>query len=849
VTCPDEALLTALARGTLSEERAAALRDHIGDCADCRSAVASVACETEDEGGPRYKLERLVATGGMGEVFLAHDKVLGRDVALKLLREDASGFDAGRLAREARALAKLAHPNVVAVHDQGILDGRPFLAMEFVRGRTLRQWLAEERPPPKRIVAMLVQAGRGLAAAHEVGVVHRDFKPENVLVGDDGRARVTDFGLATRPDAPSAPSLEAASGTPGYIAPEQLAGTADARSDQYAFAVTLYEALHGERPRAGAKPRGPLARALDPDPARRYPRLRDLLDDLERRPRARRAAIVAALLAIAALGAFIFVRRGADLHAPCTSGACRAPLVCRYAEGNLCGAAGDPGACGWPVDGCDANAREVCGCDGTTYRNECDAHQRGVSTAYRGACVACSGPCADVTANGKRTGAFCKAGLCAPRPSACARGGEHVCGRDGAVYENACEARRAGTDVAPGASCAPIEPSAAPATFAEGLAFGAPDEQGVDARPLVQLSEWIAREKLPIFSLLVSRNGVVVYELYTASLTRDHAHYLMGVTATVTAAVVGAAIDRAIFPSIDVSVADAFPREAFPTDADRERVRPVRLRDVLLMSALDAPVPPHDNSPEAAARLHAFLASPNRASFALGQPVLAQPGVSYEYTDITPVLATGAITYATHATALELAEKALFKPMDFHDYEWMHQDKVGIDNGAWGLRLRPIDMQKFGILHLREGRWEGRQLLSAEWVRLMTTPQIRAGAAAEPNCAFFWRTIDLGPRWSGRVTSGWKGQRIAIFPDPKVVVTMTGALEPPENDGALFARIVREHVAPAVDRTRGRPDAALRDALAAAIAAAGRVALPPNLEGRMVPSVAPKERHHDFALH
>jgi len=212
VSCPDDVELLALARGTLAEERAAGLRDHIGDCAECRTAVASLAADAaEDEEGPRYKLERLLATGGMGEVFLARDKVLGRQVAVKLLREDASSTD---LSREARALASLAHPNVVAVYDHGVLDGRAFLAMEYVRGRTLRQWLAEDAPSPKRILEVLGQAGRGLAAAHDVGVVHRDFKPENVLVGDDGRARVTDFGLATRAESVSAPSLDAISGTP-----------------------------------------------------------------------------------------------------------------------------------------------------------------------------------------------------------------------------------------------------------------------------------------------------------------------------------------------------------------------------------------------------------------------------------------------------------------------------------------------------------------------------------------------------------------------------------------------------------------------------------------------------------
>jgi len=215
-------------------------------------------------------LQRLGA-GGMGVVYAAYDPELDRKVALKLLLPGATGSDGRlRLLREAQALAKLAHPNVVAIHDVGTVGEQVWLAMEFVQGRTLSTWLKT----PHRwqdVLAVMREAGKGLVAAHTAGLLHRDFKPDNVMVGDDGRVRVMDFGLARVHEAgmPSVPdesqmapvlatlvaqitSVGAIMGTPSYMAPEQL-GNAEltAAADQFAFCVTLWEALYGERPFGG----------------------------------------------------------------------------------------------------------------------------------------------------------------------------------------------------------------------------------------------------------------------------------------------------------------------------------------------------------------------------------------------------------------------------------------------------------------------------------------------------------------------------------------------------------------------------------------------------------------------
>ncbi|HET6584115.1 MAG TPA: serine/threonine-protein kinase, partial [Nannocystaceae bacterium] len=209
----------------------------------------------------RFAVLRRLGSGGMGVVYSAYDDELDRKVAIKLLRPDLFGDEGQlRLRREAQAVAKLSHPNVVGVFETGVHDGRVFVAMEFVHGRTLGAWSRAASHGWTTIVDVFLQAGQGLLAAHAVGLVHRDFKPDNVMVGDDGRVRVLDFGVARAvalPDAATAPGDGALSsaltvtgavvGTPAYMAPEQLAGeTADARTDQYAFCLTLWEALFGE---------------------------------------------------------------------------------------------------------------------------------------------------------------------------------------------------------------------------------------------------------------------------------------------------------------------------------------------------------------------------------------------------------------------------------------------------------------------------------------------------------------------------------------------------------------------------------------------------------------------------
>ncbi|MCE9672862.1 tetratricopeptide repeat protein [Myxococcus stipitatus] len=376
--------------GELSPVETTAVDAHLDTCASCRTLVADglraqtpaappltgstptephapragrrddAALEKGTAVG-RYLVLELIGAGAMGVVYGAYDPELDRRVAIKLLRTSALGLDVEKerahLLREAQAMARVSHPNVIAVYDVGTFEQHVFLAMERVEAQTLGHWLQAAPRPWREVLDRFLDAGHGLAAAHAAGVVHGDFKPENVLVDKDDQVHVTDFGLArlgaTSDDEspPGAPSPEEArrtersvrGGTPAYMAPEQLLGKTRAgpAGDQYSFCVALHEALYGCRPFEGgtlaaltahvatgevppppAGTRVPpwvrrvLLRGLSQRPEDRFPSLEALLDALQRDPLARWRRGLQVAIAVAVLVAAVGLT-----HAVHTSGA------------------------------------------------------------------------------------------------------------------------------------------------------------------------------------------------------------------------------------------------------------------------------------------------------------------------------------------------------------------------------------------------------------------------------------------------------------------------------------------------------------------------------------------------
>jgi tetratricopeptide (TPR) repeat protein len=349
VPCAETQSIEKLLAGELAADSRRALSDHADSCTTCREALLSRLSRWTASGAPtigpgeqpppaapssgqalgRYLLLHEIGAGGMGKVFAAQDTKLNRKVALKFL-----GGRHGRpppiaqLLSEAAAMARLSHPNVVTVYDVGLIDEVPFISMELVEGVHLGTWRTQQPRTARQIAQVLAAAARGLAAAHGVGVIHRDVKPGNILVSG-ARVLVTDFGVALRGTPEDGPKLAGkAAGTPAYMAPEQLRGEpVDARADVFGLCATLYEMVHGAPPfvdltrqerlraspdRLPPPPTASLARlhrlavrGLHPDPAQRPPSCEVVARELAADPgRRTRQLSVAAGVLVAAAGAF-----------------------------------------------------------------------------------------------------------------------------------------------------------------------------------------------------------------------------------------------------------------------------------------------------------------------------------------------------------------------------------------------------------------------------------------------------------------------------------------------------------------------------------------------------------------
>jgi eukaryotic-like serine/threonine-protein kinase len=337
----------------------------------------------------RYELTELVGTGGMSSVYKAHDTLLERNVALKILHDHYADDDefVERFRREARAVAQLSHPNIVTVIDRGEADGRQFIVFEYIDGENLKELLVRSgRLSVQRTLELSLEIARGLAFAHDHGLVHRDVKPQNVLLNGDGKAKVTDFGIARSRDVDHGVTLTGTVlGTSNYIAPEQATGQpVDAQTDVYSLGVVLYELLAGDVPfpgetfvsvamkhvnelppnlldvRRDVPPRVAAAidRALEKDPDRRFPTMDAFADELEaclaeldrpdgagdatmvipagqrlgprpphRRSRWPLAIVLLALAAVGALVAGVLLLRGGSSNTPTTAESQAVPLA------------------------------------------------------------------------------------------------------------------------------------------------------------------------------------------------------------------------------------------------------------------------------------------------------------------------------------------------------------------------------------------------------------------------------------------------------------------------------------------------------------------------------------------
>ena len=351
---------------------------------------------------------------------------------------------------------------------------------------------------------------------------------------------------------------------------------------------------------------------------------------------------------------------------------------------------------------------------------------------------------------------------------------------------------------------------AEPAADAEpGIATAVPEAVGVDSAPLVRMSEWIRKDKLDVRSLLIVKDGKLIFERYAGGLSREHNYELYSVTKTITALTFGALAGQGKIATTDRAapwILKTHPefKASLDDKKDIELGHLMSMSSGLLYKQVEGSDP-------------LYFQAPDRLKVALSTVQRIPPATRFEYTDANPVLVGAAIAAAAGQREDRYAEEQIFKPLGMRNYRWTGADQTGTVSGGWGLRLRAIDMAKLGMLILDEGRWQGRQVVPAAWVGQMTTPQ--RGATAQDYGYYCWinHIVESEPEFGAM---GFKGQFITVLPKERAVVVMTAILP---TDGGLrtgtylnmYRRMVNDYILPAVQTLpRAQPSENARQALA-----------------------------------
>nr|WP_230945600.1 serine hydrolase [Burkholderia pseudomultivorans] len=350
-----------------------------------------------------------------------------------------------------------------------------------------------------------------------------------------------------------------------------------------------------------------------------------------------------------------------------------------------------------------------------------------------------------------------------------------------------------------------------------GIEVAAPEAAGVDSRKLVELSRWIREQKLDVYSLLVVKDGKLIFERYGAHASRDATYELYSVTKAVTSLVAGILVEqRAV--RLDEPVAArlaAWRPDLRDALADK---RDIALKHVLSMSSgLHYDFSPKDDP--------IYYTAPDRLKLAASAAPTLAPGTVFEYTDVNPILASAMLSAAAGEPLERYAQARLFEPLGMQRAAWERADRTGLVSAGWGLRLRAIDMAKIGMLVLDGGRWQGRQVVPQAWIAQMTSPRV------SPHFGYYWWINNIVEREPEFDAMGFKGQFITVLPKRNTVVVMTGVL--PIDGGLrdaqnvkLFRRMVNGYILPALDggadaQASADAQAALRQELAASARADG----------------------------
>ena len=360
---------------------------------------------------------------------------------------------------------------------------------------------------------------------------------------------------------------------------------------------------------------------------------------------------------------------------------------------------------------------------------------------------------------------------------------------------------------------------AQPAAAAEpGIAIATPEAVGVDSAPLLRMSEWIRKDKLDVRSLLVIKDGKLIFERYAGGLGREHNYELYSVTKTITALAFGALAGEGKIATTDRAA--SWILKTHPEfKASLSDKKEIELGHLMSMSSGLLYKQVEGSDP-------LYFQAPDRLKVALSTVPRIPPATRFEYTDANPVLVGAAIAAASGQREDRYAEEHLFKPLGMRNFRWTGADQTGTVSGGWGLRLRAIDMAKLGMLMLDEGRWQGQQVIPASWIRQMTTPSPAATAQDYGYYCWINHIVESEPEFGAM---GFKGQFITVLPKEHAVVVMTAILP---TDGGLrtgtylnmYRRMVNDFILPAMQTIpRAQPSESARQALTRELALSAEV--------------------------
>ena len=328
-----------------------------------------------------------------------------------------------------------------------------------------------------------------------------------------------------------------------------------------------------------------------------------------------------------------------------------------------------------------------------------------------------------------------------------------------------------------------------------------PSQVGLNPKNLAELSEWFLEKKdLPIFSLLIARENKLVYEIYSGDVKPEMSHYLFSTTKSVTSALVGAAIAEGKISGVDVPISQIIPSKLFSSPEQQKRWDAVTLKNAMGMSVHSVATPPHDNSPEGWARQERLASSHSRLKFVLGEDVMENPGEKFLYNDLTPYLVSGALAYNVGTDLLTYGGQTIFGKLGFRNAAWLHQDPSGLDIGGYGLKLRPVDMLKFGLTYLNEGVYKGKRILPKEWVDLAYKPYMPPDVETPYYGYYWWKGWyqHNGVVYETIEANGWRGQHIVIMPKLKLVLVATHYLNDEDDKKDLKRLYLEKYILPAI---------------------------------------------------